>query len=202
MGSITECLFVNRQAPGTPMIARQVTPTTIIKQTSAAQTTVQATTTLQRPPVVQVQQKLLPGLANIFTEIRLTKWLALIYFFLSAAPDRARRGLHNRFNRSSVPGAARNTTENSTGGHRGHCHGKRLHLHSHCMGYRAHSSPRLIMEQDLSAILLFWCIQVEDDLFSASALVSLQCWSCLCTPPCLFNWLYLHWTQTFKNSKV
>ncbi|XP_033910845.3 transcription initiation factor TFIID subunit 4-like isoform X1 [Acipenser ruthenus] len=46
---------VQLQAPGTPMIARQVTPTTIIKQTSAAQTTVQATTTLQRPPVVQPQ---------------------------------------------------------------------------------------------------------------------------------------------------
>ncbi|MGH0125262.1 UNVERIFIED_CONTAM: hypothetical protein FKN15_051696 [Acipenser sinensis] len=46
---------VQLQAPGTPMIARQVTPTTIIKQTSAAQTTVQATTTLQRPPAVQPQ---------------------------------------------------------------------------------------------------------------------------------------------------
>ncbi|MBN3282680.1 TAF4 factor, partial [Polyodon spathula] len=46
---------VQLQAPGTPMIARQVTPTTIIKQTSAAQTTVQSTTTLQRPPVVQPQ---------------------------------------------------------------------------------------------------------------------------------------------------
>nr|XP_015220214.1 PREDICTED: transcription initiation factor TFIID subunit 4 [Lepisosteus oculatus] len=41
------------QAPGTPIIARQVTPTTIIKQASPAQTTVQATTTLQRPPVLQ-----------------------------------------------------------------------------------------------------------------------------------------------------
>ncbi|XP_041081172.1 transcription initiation factor TFIID subunit 4-like [Polyodon spathula] len=46
---------VQLQAPGTPMIARQVTPTTIIKQTSSAQTTVQSTTTLQRPPVVQPQ---------------------------------------------------------------------------------------------------------------------------------------------------
>uniref|UniRef100_A0A8C3UJ83 TATA-box binding protein associated factor 4 n=1 Tax=Catharus ustulatus TaxID=91951 RepID=A0A8C3UJ83_CATUS len=43
------------QAPGTPIIARQVTPTTIIKQVSQAQTTVQPTTTLQRPPVVQPQ---------------------------------------------------------------------------------------------------------------------------------------------------
>ncbi|MBN3311428.1 TAF4 factor, partial [Atractosteus spatula] len=42
---------LNLQAPGTPIIARQVTPTTIIKQASPAQTTVQATTTLQRPPV-------------------------------------------------------------------------------------------------------------------------------------------------------
>ncbi|XP_063065083.1 transcription initiation factor TFIID subunit 4-like isoform X2 [Engraulis encrasicolus] len=41
------------QAPGTPII-RQVAPSTIIKQGSpAAQTTVQATTTLQRPPVLQ-----------------------------------------------------------------------------------------------------------------------------------------------------
>ncbi|MBN3283900.1 TAF4 factor, partial [Polyodon spathula] len=46
---------VQLQAPGTPMVARQVTPTTIIKQTSSAQTTVQSTTTLQRPPVVQPQ---------------------------------------------------------------------------------------------------------------------------------------------------
>ncbi|XP_036607985.1 transcription initiation factor TFIID subunit 4 [Trichosurus vulpecula] len=43
------------QAPGTPIIARQVTPTTIIKQVSQAQTTVQPTTTLQRSPVVQPQ---------------------------------------------------------------------------------------------------------------------------------------------------
>ncbi|XP_053106863.1 transcription initiation factor TFIID subunit 4 isoform X2 [Hemicordylus capensis] len=44
-----------RNAPGTPIIARQVAPTTIIKQVSQAQTTVQPTTTLQRPPVVQPQ---------------------------------------------------------------------------------------------------------------------------------------------------
>ncbi|XP_023597189.1 transcription initiation factor TFIID subunit 4 [Trichechus manatus latirostris] len=43
------------QAPGTPLIARQVTPTTIIKQVSQAQTTVQPTTTLQRSPGVQPQ---------------------------------------------------------------------------------------------------------------------------------------------------
>ncbi|XP_061487084.1 transcription initiation factor TFIID subunit 4 isoform X2 [Rhineura floridana] len=43
------------QAPGTPIIARQVAPTTIIKQVSQAQTNVQSTTTLQRPPVVQPQ---------------------------------------------------------------------------------------------------------------------------------------------------
>ncbi|KAG9353202.1 hypothetical protein JZ751_017778 [Albula glossodonta] len=41
------------QAPGTPIMPRQVTPTTIIKQTTPAQTSVQATTTLQRPPVLQ-----------------------------------------------------------------------------------------------------------------------------------------------------
>lgn len=40
------------QAPGTPIITRQVTPT-IIKQGSPAQTSVQATTTLHRPPVLQ-----------------------------------------------------------------------------------------------------------------------------------------------------
>ncbi|XP_011381286.2 transcription initiation factor TFIID subunit 4 [Pteropus vampyrus] len=43
------------QAPGTPLIARQVTPTTIIKQVSQAQTTVQPTTALQRSPGVQPQ---------------------------------------------------------------------------------------------------------------------------------------------------
>uniref|UniRef100_A0A4W3JDT1 TATA-box binding protein associated factor 4 n=1 Tax=Callorhinchus milii TaxID=7868 RepID=A0A4W3JDT1_CALMI len=41
------------QAPGTQIIARQVTPT-IIKPVSQPQTTVQQTTTLQRPPTVQV----------------------------------------------------------------------------------------------------------------------------------------------------
>ncbi|XP_031790551.1 transcription initiation factor TFIID subunit 4 [Piliocolobus tephrosceles] len=43
------------QAPGTPIIARQVTPTTIIKQVSQAQTTVQPSATLQRSPGVQPQ---------------------------------------------------------------------------------------------------------------------------------------------------
>ncbi|EFB22324.1 hypothetical protein PANDA_009063, partial [Ailuropoda melanoleuca] len=43
------------QAPGTPIIARQVTPTTIIKQVSQAQTTVQPNTALQRSPGVQPQ---------------------------------------------------------------------------------------------------------------------------------------------------
>ncbi|KAM4609966.1 transcription initiation factor TFIID subunit 4-like [Polymixia lowei] len=41
------------QAPGASLLARQVTPTTIIKQGSTVQTSVQATTTLQRPPVLQ-----------------------------------------------------------------------------------------------------------------------------------------------------
>ncbi|XP_035244944.1 transcription initiation factor TFIID subunit 4-like isoform X1 [Anguilla anguilla] len=41
------------QAPGTPIMARQVTPTTIIKQATPTQNSVQATTTLQRPPVLQ-----------------------------------------------------------------------------------------------------------------------------------------------------
>ncbi|XP_070695647.1 transcription initiation factor TFIID subunit 4-like isoform X2 [Pempheris klunzingeri] len=41
------------QASGTSLLARPVTPTTIIKQGSTVQTTVTATTTLQRPPVLQ-----------------------------------------------------------------------------------------------------------------------------------------------------
>ncbi|XP_071388681.1 transcription initiation factor TFIID subunit 4-like [Centroberyx affinis] len=41
------------QAQGASLLARQVTPTTIIKQGSTVQTSVQATTTLQRPPVLQ-----------------------------------------------------------------------------------------------------------------------------------------------------
>ncbi|KAI5279831.1 Transcription Initiation Factor Tfiid Subunit 4 [Manis pentadactyla] len=43
------------QAPGTPIIARQVTPTTIIKQVSQAQTTVQPATAAQRSPGIQPQ---------------------------------------------------------------------------------------------------------------------------------------------------
>ncbi|XP_047461206.1 transcription initiation factor TFIID subunit 4-like isoform X2 [Mugil cephalus] len=41
------------QAPGASVLARPVTPTTIIKQSSTGQTTVTTTTTLQRPPVLQ-----------------------------------------------------------------------------------------------------------------------------------------------------
>uniref|UniRef100_A0A1A7WRY3 TAF4 RNA polymerase II, TATA box binding protein (TBP)-associated factor, 135kDa n=4 Tax=Iconisemion striatum TaxID=60296 RepID=A0A1A7WRY3_9TELE len=42
------------QTPGTPLMGRSVTPTTtIIKQSSPVQTTLTATTTLQRPPVLQ-----------------------------------------------------------------------------------------------------------------------------------------------------
>ncbi|XP_032422503.1 transcription initiation factor TFIID subunit 4 [Xiphophorus hellerii] len=41
------------QTPGGPLLARSVTPTTIIKQGSPVQTTVATTTTLQRPPVLQ-----------------------------------------------------------------------------------------------------------------------------------------------------
>ncbi|XP_040920135.1 transcription initiation factor TFIID subunit 4-like isoform X2 [Toxotes jaculatrix] len=41
------------QAPGASLLARSVTPTTIIKQGSTVQTTVTATTKLQRPPVLQ-----------------------------------------------------------------------------------------------------------------------------------------------------
>lgn len=51
------CLFPSQiilQTPGAPLLGRPVTPTTIIKQGSSVQTTVTATTTLQRPPVLQV----------------------------------------------------------------------------------------------------------------------------------------------------
>uniref|UniRef100_A0A1A8M558 TAF4 RNA polymerase II, TATA box binding protein (TBP)-associated factor, 135kDa n=1 Tax=Nothobranchius pienaari TaxID=704102 RepID=A0A1A8M558_9TELE len=41
------------QTPGTPLMGRSVTPTTIIKQSPPVQTTLTATTTLQRPPVLQ-----------------------------------------------------------------------------------------------------------------------------------------------------
>uniref|UniRef100_A0A1A8RMF7 TAF4 RNA polymerase II, TATA box binding protein (TBP)-associated factor, 135kDa n=2 Tax=Nothobranchius TaxID=28779 RepID=A0A1A8RMF7_9TELE len=41
------------QPPGTPLMGRSVTPTTIIKQSPPVQTTLTATTTLQRPPVLQ-----------------------------------------------------------------------------------------------------------------------------------------------------
>lgn len=46
--------YMSLQAPGAPLLARPVTPTTIIKQCSTVQTTVTATTALQRPPVLQV----------------------------------------------------------------------------------------------------------------------------------------------------
>ncbi|XP_041702601.1 transcription initiation factor TFIID subunit 4 [Coregonus clupeaformis] len=51
------------QAPGMPLMARQVTPTTVTKQGSPAQSTVQATTTLQRPPVLQQNTIMLGGAA-------------------------------------------------------------------------------------------------------------------------------------------
>uniref|UniRef100_A0A3B5M0E2 TATA-box binding protein associated factor 4 n=1 Tax=Xiphophorus couchianus TaxID=32473 RepID=A0A3B5M0E2_9TELE len=49
------------QTPGGPLLARSVTPTTIIKQGSPVQTTVATTTTLQRPPVLQVPQSVSLG---------------------------------------------------------------------------------------------------------------------------------------------
>ncbi|XP_034393778.1 transcription initiation factor TFIID subunit 4-like isoform X2 [Cyclopterus lumpus] len=45
--------ITSHQAPGASLLTRPVTPTTIIKQGSTVQTTVTATTTLQRPPVLQ-----------------------------------------------------------------------------------------------------------------------------------------------------
>ncbi|XP_056278319.1 transcription initiation factor TFIID subunit 4 isoform X2 [Pseudoliparis swirei] len=45
--------ITSHQAPGASLLTRPVTPTTIIKQGSTVQTTVTATTTLQRPPVQQ-----------------------------------------------------------------------------------------------------------------------------------------------------
>ncbi|XP_067244343.1 transcription initiation factor TFIID subunit 4 isoform X1 [Chanodichthys erythropterus] len=50
--STTPGQITSAQAPGTPLMARQVTPTTIIKQGSPTPSST-ATTTLQRPPVQQ-----------------------------------------------------------------------------------------------------------------------------------------------------
>ncbi|XP_026077155.1 transcription initiation factor TFIID subunit 4-like isoform X1 [Carassius auratus] len=50
--STTPGQITSAQAPGTPLIARQVTPTSIIKQGSPTASST-ATTTLQRPPVQQ-----------------------------------------------------------------------------------------------------------------------------------------------------
>ncbi|XP_005172945.3 transcription initiation factor TFIID subunit 4 isoform X1 [Danio rerio] len=50
--STTPAQITPAQAPGTPLMARQVTPTTIIKQGSHTASST-ATTTLQRPPVQQ-----------------------------------------------------------------------------------------------------------------------------------------------------
>ncbi|RXN04250.1 transcription initiation factor TFIID subunit 4-like isoform X1 [Labeo rohita] len=50
--STTPGQITSAQAPGTPLMARQVTPTTIIKQSSPTASST-ATTTLQRPPVQQ-----------------------------------------------------------------------------------------------------------------------------------------------------
>nr|XP_029539527.1 transcription initiation factor TFIID subunit 4-like isoform X2 [Oncorhynchus nerka] len=45
------------QAPGTPILTRQVTPTTIIKQGSPVPTSAPVTTTLQNPPVTTTLQR-------------------------------------------------------------------------------------------------------------------------------------------------
>uniref|UniRef100_A0A3Q1EVR4 TATA-box binding protein associated factor 4 n=1 Tax=Acanthochromis polyacanthus TaxID=80966 RepID=A0A3Q1EVR4_9TELE len=60
------------QAPGASLLARPVTPTTIIKQGSTVQTTVTATTTLQRPPVLQVTPPYFP-LGYLFPACKITK---------------------------------------------------------------------------------------------------------------------------------
>lgn len=78
------------QAPGTPIIARQVTPTTIIKQVSQAPTTVQTTGALQRSPGVQ-PQLVLGGAAQ-------TTALGTATAVQTGAPQRA------------VPGAATTST--------------------------------------------------------------------------------------------
>lgn len=46
------CAF--SQAPGNTIISRQVTPSSIIRQGSPAPTSLAATTTLHRPPILQV----------------------------------------------------------------------------------------------------------------------------------------------------
>ncbi|KAK5604396.1 hypothetical protein CRENBAI_018156 [Crenichthys baileyi] len=51
--STTPVQVTSPQTPGAPLLARSVTPTSIIKQGSPVQTTVTSTTTLQRPPVLQ-----------------------------------------------------------------------------------------------------------------------------------------------------
>lgn len=47
-------LCVSPQAPGNTIISRQVAPSTIIRQGCPAPTSLTATTTLHRPPVLQV----------------------------------------------------------------------------------------------------------------------------------------------------
>lgn len=52
------------QAPSASIMSRPVTPTTIIKQGSTVHTTVTATTTLQRPPVLQVTLICMPYIST------------------------------------------------------------------------------------------------------------------------------------------
>uniref|UniRef100_A0A8C7M5M3 TATA-box binding protein associated factor 4 n=1 Tax=Oncorhynchus kisutch TaxID=8019 RepID=A0A8C7M5M3_ONCKI len=51
------------QAPGTPILTRQVTPTTIIKKGLPVPTSVPVTTTLQKPPVTTTLQRIVVGSA-------------------------------------------------------------------------------------------------------------------------------------------
>ncbi|KAK2110281.1 hypothetical protein P7K49_010027 [Saguinus oedipus] len=64
MGIALQSAIHSFRAPGTPIIARQVTPTTIIKQVSQAQTTVQPSATLQRSPGVQVAANEAPAMSQ------------------------------------------------------------------------------------------------------------------------------------------
>uniref|UniRef100_A0A4W6EX67 TATA-box binding protein associated factor 4 n=1 Tax=Lates calcarifer TaxID=8187 RepID=A0A4W6EX67_LATCA len=63
------------QPPGASLLARSVTPTTIIKQGSTVQTTVAATTKLQRPPVLQVSPTHIPLKKMLFVCVYLQETL-------------------------------------------------------------------------------------------------------------------------------
>lgn len=58
------CSWFVLQAPAASLLTGAITPTTIIKQVSTVHTTMTATTTLQRPPILQVTAPLIAVLAQ------------------------------------------------------------------------------------------------------------------------------------------